>query len=503
MKNIQIIGIVSSLVLIGCGGGSSSSDGLSTATTQSSETQSANNANTQTTTQSGTNSDDNSNDSTTSNDDTSTTDNSSSSNTSSTTTGSDTTSSSESNTEDTTNTNDSTTSSESSQTPSQTTTYRIVDTNQEKCYNSSGSEVSCNGSGQDGAYVNNAPSYTDNQDGTVSDNVTSLVWQQSPDTNGDGSIDADDKLSQSDAVSYCENLTLGGQSDWRLPDIKTLYSLMDFSGEDPSSYEGSDTSSLVPFIDDSIFAFGYGDTSANERIIDAQWATTTIYVYRVMSGSEAMFGLNLADGRIKGYPTSNKSYYVQCVRGNESYGKNSFVDNGDETISDSATNLMWQKSDNAESINWESAIGYCESLTLAGKSDWRLPNAKELQSILDYTRSPDTTSSAAIDAKFNATSITNEEGVSDYGFYWSSTTHKNMQNGSNAAYVSFGRALGYMNSAWLDVHGAGAQRSDPKDVDALDTNQGGYTIVDGAITHGPQGDVVRGLNLVRCVRDID
>jgi len=73
-----------------------------------------------------------------------------------------------------------------------------------------------------------------------------------------------------------------------------------------------------------------------------------------------------------------------------------------------------------------------------------------------------------------------------------------MQNGANGVYISFGRALGYMNGAWLDVHGAGAQRSDPKDIDTVDTTM--YSVVDGAYTHGPQGDVVRGKNLVRCVR---
>lgn len=450
MKTIQVVGIVSSMILVGCGGGSS---GLDATNTDNQESVSDNEASSNSTTDNST--------------DTSTLDSSSGS------------------------------------TDTNTITYRIVDTNQEECFNASGAVVSCSESGQDGAYSANQPSYTNNGDGTVLDHNTNLTWQQSPDSNGDGSIDASDKLSQNDAVSYCANLTLGGQSDWRLPDIKTLYSLMDFSGQDPSGYDGTDTSSLIPFIDDSIFDFGYGDSSAGERIIDAQWATTSIYVYNVMNGQEVMFGLNLADGRIKGYPTSNKNYYVQCVRGDERYGQNSFVDNGDETISDTATHLMWQKSDNGNSINWNSALSYCENLSLADHSDWRLPNAKELQSIVDYTRSPDTTSSAALDAKFNATPITNEEGVNDYGFYWSATTHENMINGANAVYVSFGRALGYMNGDWMDVHGAGAQRSDPKDINNLNTSDPAYAMVDGAITHGPQGDVIRGLNLVRCVRDVE
>jgi len=386
--------------------------------------------------------------------------------------------------------------------------YQVIDTNQEKCFNSIGREIVCNSSGHDGAYSTNIMSYTDNGDDTVTDNITGLTWQQSADTNRDGSVDADDKLSQSDAISYCSNLSFAGHSDWRLPDIKTIYSLIDFSGSDPSGETGDDTSSLEPFIYNAVFGFGYGDTDAGERIIDAQWATTTNYVSTTMYSDVSMFGLNLADGRIKGYGIQlgglDKKFYLQCVRGNEEYGTNTFIDNNDLTITDKATHLMWHKNDNGETTNWDDAIDSCENSTLAEYSDWKLPDAKELQSIVDYTRSPDTTSSAAIDAIFNSTAITNEAGNSDFGFYWSSTTHKTSNGmGASAVYISFGRALGYMNGTWMDVHGAGAQRSDPKDISLVNTNNGGYVVVDGAVTHGPQGDVVRGLNFSRCVREMD
>lgn len=59
----------------------------------------------------------------------------------------------------------------------------------------------------------------------------------------------------------------------------------------------------------------------------------------------------------------------------------------------------------------------------------------------------------------------------------------------NAAYVNFGRSLGYMGNSWIDVHGAGAQRSDPKSGDPADYPTG----------HGPQGDAIRIYNMVRCV----
>ncbi|MFK5985558.1 MAG: DUF1566 domain-containing protein [Pseudomonadota bacterium] len=386
--------------------------------------------------------------------------------------------------------------------------YKVVDTGQSNCYTSSGSSVNCSASGQDGAYTINIPSYTNNDDGTISDNITGLVWQKNPDTNGDGTIDSTDKLTQAAAVSYCSNLILANQSDWRLPDIKTMYSLIDFSGEDVSNYSGSDSSGLNPFINNNYFDFAYGDSSVGERLIDVQYATSTLYVSTTMNGDETMFGVNLADGRIKGYPitigNNGKTFSVQCVRGDENYTTNNFIDNNDNTVSDKASTLMWQKNDSLLTKEWDAAISYCESDNTAGYLDWRLPNAKELQSILDYSRSPDTTDSAAINAIFDSTSMINEEGVKDWGSYWSSTTHLNSDgSGDNAVYVSFGRAMGYMNKQWLDVHGAGAQRSDPKS-SSTGLNLSYETVIDAngntAIIHGPQGDVVRINNYVRCVR---
>ncbi|MBF0200822.1 MAG: DUF1566 domain-containing protein, partial [Desulfamplus sp.] len=147
---------------------------------------------------------------------------------------------------------------------------------------------------------------------------------------------------------------------------------------------------------------------------------------------------------------------------------------------------------------WEDALVWADELNKSGYlcfSDWRVPNIKELQSIVDYTRSPDTTGSAAIDPLFNTTSITNEEGVKDYPYFWSSTTHVNKGPVSAVygAYISFGRAMGYWQNEWMDVHGAGAQRSDPK--------FGG--IAHYPTGHGPQGDAIRIYNHVRLVRSTD
>ncbi|MFC1452590.1 DUF1566 domain-containing protein [Verrucomicrobiota bacterium] len=379
------------------------------------------------------------------------------------------------------------------------TAYVVVDTGQDACYSDSAAiaapDPGAAFAGQDAQYDGSQPSYVTGKDElTVYDRNTGLTWQQSPDTDEDGDIDANDKMTWAELQTYPATLNAAnhaGHNDWRLPSIKALYSLMDFRGTDPPPM-GTDTTGLIPYIDTNYFAFAYGDTGAGERIIDSQWASDTLYV----ANNGMLFGVNFADGRIKGYGLSimggDKTFFVICCRGNTSYGDNRFVDNGNGTVSDLATDLMWQQGDSGDGMNWEDTLAYAGTLELGGYRDWRLPNAKELQSILDYTRSPDTTSSAAIDPLFACTSITNLAEALDYPFYWSSTTHlRGDGSAAAAAYLAFGRGLGEMQSTIVDVHGAGCQRSDPKDGNPNDYPRSGQ---------GPQGDVQRVFNYVRCVR---
>lgn len=113
----------------------------------------------------------------------------------------------------------------------------------------------------------------------------------------------------------------------------------------------------------------------------------------------------------KGYPKTGAKY----------------VDNGDGTITDKATGLMWAKDgtgagcNNGSMLAWDAAITFAEGLTFAGYSDWRLPNEKELQSIIDYS-----TYNPAIDPIF-----TNTQPAS----YWCSTTYASAS--AFAWYVDF------------------------------------------------------------------
>ena len=368
-------------------------------------------------------------------------------------------------------------------------TYPIVDTGITDCYSDTDKismpSVGEPFYGQDANYNGNLPSYTNNENGTITDNVTSLTWEQ----------DMGTKMTLDEAIKKAKKSNLGGFNDWRVPTIKELYSLIQFTGQVKGAV------AIELFIDTKYFNQPLGNSEKGEREIDAQTWSSTEYVGRTMRNDETIFGVNFVDGRIKGYPKYNprtgndNKMYFRLVRGNTDYGKNNFIDNKDGTISDYATGLMWQKADDGIGRNWEESLTYAENLQLNKNSDWRLPNAKELQSIVDYSRSPQTTNSPAINTVFETTEIKDPEGnAKQYPFYWTSTTHLDGQNPfASAVYIAFGEAQGKMRDKLMDVHGAGAQRSDPKSGNKDDYPQ----------FFGPQGDVRYAYNYVRCVRNIN
>lgn len=406
-----------------------------------------------------------------------------------------------------------------------TVPYPVVGTGVTACYNNT-TTITCPESSNEPFYGqfpgNVIPSYQNNSNMTVTDLNTGLTWQRSPDQNGNnnGFIEKADKLTWAQIqarVAELNSSNWGGYNDWRIPTIKELYSITYWNGTDPSGYQGSDTSLLTPFLYDDYFQFAYGQLSEGERLIDVQYASQNLYNELSWQGTQMLFGMNFADGRIKGYDLvimgSDKTFSFIAVRGNTSYGINNFTNNGDSTISDNVTGLMWSKNDSRVGMNWQDALAWVQEKNnenYCGYNDWRLPNTKELQSIVDYTRSPGSTNSAAIDSVFNCTSIINEAGGQDWPWFWTSTTHRSYNGtaygGAWAVYVCFGRAGAWLQKpghtyySYVDIHGAGAQRSSPKS----GTYVGEYLGLDSnghpVYGHGPQGDIIRINNFVRLVR---
>ena len=351
--------------------------------------------------------------------------------------------------------------------------FGVVDTGQTACYDDNGDEISCPESGdafagQDAQYEGIQFNYTDNGDSTITDNATGLMWQQTPGNRG---------LSWQEAVDYCESLELAGFDDWRIPTLKELFSISDFS-------KG------WPYLNTTYFNLAGTSVSKDEQYWADYYVGTTIE-----GGSEAAFGVNHGTGHIKAYPANVSGpmgNYVRAVRGN-TYGVNEFVDNGDGTITDNATGLMWQQADSGSTLDWENALAYADNSSLAGHDDWRLPNIKELQSIVDYTHSPSANEAAnqgpAIDTDFFQitelpSGTTNYS--TDYGYFWSSTSaYFGTQSPEYyyAWYVAFGTAV---DGEGNDMHGAGAVRFDTK-------------VEDGPLGEGGE----RYYNYVRLVRDAD
>ena len=359
--------------------------------------------------------------------------------------------------------------------------YTVADTGQTKCYNNTGESICpADGAafcGQDAQYTGIKPSYRDNNDGTVTDLNTGLMWEKEQAFTQSSA--EPDKYTWEEAETYCRNLRTGGYSDWRMPDIKELFSIAEFDGKlDPMNESAS-----KPYLDTNYFKYTYSLRDGKISEMGQTWASTG---YTGKSGpmlkTGGHFMFNFADGHIKVTMGPN---LVRAVRGTLNVFTNKFKDNGDGTVTDSATGLMWQKG-YAKGLNWEDALRYAENLELAGHSDWRLPDIKELQSIVDYTNYNWDSGTAAIDLKYF------ESPTADYTkkeviYFWSGTTHGD--NTSTALYVSFGHAMSVMG---FDTHGAGAVRSDPKTGNPADWTSGIGT---------DMPDVVSILNYVRVVRN--
>ncbi|WP_319481358.1 DUF1566 domain-containing protein [uncultured Draconibacterium sp.] len=394
--------------------------------------------------------------------------------------------------------------------------YTLVASGQTSIYDADGAELYNLSEGdaffgQDGNYLKGATmSYIDNSDGTTSDLNTGLMWQTIP---------LPEKMTYDEAIEYCENIELAGYDDWRAPNLKELFSISDFG-------KG------WPYLDTTYFKLASGIVDKSEQF----WSSNR-YVGTTVEGQDnAAFGVNHVTGHIKAYaagsemeggeggmppsgggpqgigttPTDSTgagtpppggegsigdgtmsgplAKYIRAVRGDE-YGTNDYVDNGDGTITDKSTGLMWTQDDSGEGMIWEDALFYAENSIFAGYDDWRLPNVKEHQAIVDYGYSPTATApdkvGPAIDPIFNCTQIISEAGYDDYPYYWTSTS-ANFSKGQlyyYAWYISLGRAV---NDQGEDFHGAGAVRFDTKDID------------------GPAGeDAERYYNYVRLVRNAE
>ena len=253
--------------------------------------------------------------------------------------------------------------------------FRLPDTGETSSYTST--------AGEDADIIINPPSFTDNGNGTVTDNITGLMWQKT-----DGG-----EMTVENATSYCNNLVLGGFSDWRLPTAEELYSIQNLGHLNPAL-------NTVYF---TVTAAEYWWSSEAQTDDPTKiWVTN-------------------AGGGIGAHPKSetisaggSKKFHARAVRNpiTTLFTVAHFTDNGNGTISDNFTGLTWQKDQSPNTLSWEEALAYSKTVSLGGRYDWRLPNIKELQSLNDPS---------LFKPSFNKTYF--PESLS--GNYWSSTSMQN------------------------------------------------------------------------------
>lgn len=233
--------------------------------------------------------------------------------------------------------------------------------------------------GEDNDYLINAPSFTNNGNGTITDNITSLMWQQA-----DGG-----EMTIENAITYCDNLVLGGFSDWRLPTKQESMSILNLDKNNPAL-------NTVYFPNTN--AEYWWTSTVNYSNANSIWITNS----GGGTGPKLKTETISAGGVKKFHPRAVRNVTTPTI-------VTHFTDNGNGTITDNGTNLVWQKAPNATTYTWDQALMYAENLALAGNSDWRLPNLKELVSVNDETTNAPSINTAYFPAVQSAR-------------YWSSTT---------------------------------------------------------------------------------
>ena len=339
---------------------------------------------------------------------------------------------------------------------------QLPKTGQTRCYDTAGYEISCTGTGQDGqiqagvAWPN--PRFTDNENGTVTDNLTGLMW--SGDANlmatrdpyfDNYNIARNGSVPWQHAIDYVKKLNNEnylGHSDWRLPNVNELKSLVNAGEAKAGTWlntQGFTNLQAFSYWSSSTFS----DSTSNAWTISV-WGGYVYYgvkdyydnyVWPVRAGQSESFGSSIISlsktGQTKCYDKSG--IQISCAGTGQdgetqvgiAWPNPRFTNNDAKTVTDKLTGLIWTKDanlmktrdlsfDNDEntgdgSVTWQHAIDYVKKLNnenYLGHSDWRLPNVNELESLI-HADVPNT------DIWLNTQGFTNVQANS----YWSSSTN--------------------------------------------------------------------------------
>lgn len=123
-------------------------------------------------------------------------------------------------------------------------TIDLPRTGQTVCNDAAGKVITCAGTGQDGDKLAGnpwpVPRFTDNNNGTATDNLTGLVWLRNGNCFGIKNYSREETITDaaSLAAGACGLTDASKAGDWRVPNINELRSLVDYSRYNPTLTAG-------------------------------------------------------------------------------------------------------------------------------------------------------------------------------------------------------------------------------------------------------------------------
>jgi quinol monooxygenase YgiN len=337
----------------------------------------------------------------------------------------------------------------------------VLKTGQVRCWSESGALVSCSGTGQDGAIGAGVPipipRFVDNNNGTITDSLTGLIWLKN--TNLYGEVPWDNALANARSLaSGVSDLTDGSVAgDWRLPNVNELQSILNLNNS-----SGPAVSPDHPFI--NLYPSNYWSSSSVALAPALGW-------YVALGVGPPVFDLKMNSMRmwpVRGgtIPRIAQTGQNQCfdtfgqpvpcagtgqdpdIRAGILFPTPRFIENNDGTVSDRLTALTWLQNANAFGTkSWYHALETCNDLASGSAGlkdgskagDWRLPNLFELRSLIDYSAH-----SPALPAGYPFNNVIPS-------LYWSSTTVASAPNCARFVFVGVGPSVWDHKSVLLHV----------------------------------------------------
>ena len=299
-------------------------------------------------------------------------------------------------------------------------TIDLPQTGQTKCYNSAGGEIACIGTGQDGEIRAGVewpnPRFADNGEGTITDRLTGLIWLKDGNCFGPqtwyNSLDNIVDFNTHPRNYSCQDYT-AAYTDWRLPNINELESLLNPEQQFPSTwlndqgfiniqyswYWSSTTRAATVGLGPALHCawtmsmmVGWISTGSGT------YGNSSAYLLPVRAGQSGSTNPNFPANVWK---TGQKTSYYPGddgdIQAGVSWPSERFTDNGDGTVTDNLTGLMWTKNGSTPVVDtcpagimtWQDALDFVACLNAKkylGYEDWRLPNRKEFFSLIDCSQ---------------------------------------------------------------------------------------------------------------------